>query len=57
MRDDYEFDEIVQAHTERLVNDHDLDISEARSRARSGMSKSRSYFDDPDALFDDYEED
>lgn len=56
MRDDYEFDEIVQAHTERLVNDHDMDISEARSRARSSMSKSRTYFDDPESLFDDYQD-
>ena len=56
MRDDYEFDEIVQAHTERLVNDYDLDISEARSRSRAGISKTRKYFDDPESLFDEYED-
>ena len=55
MRDDHEFDEIVYAHREQLLNDCDLDPSEALSRARSSVSKSKKMFDDPDDLFDDYE--
>ncbi len=50
-----EYSDIIDIHAEQLANDYDLDISEARQKARKGFSKNNSYFDDED-LFDSYDD-